>query len=601
MTEPVTRKVSAHPSLGTLQTGDKLLGERVSGTTGLLTVGSLGGAVDSVNGQTGVVVLDADSLSDVSTTNKFTSAADELRLATTSGTNTGDQATIVGITGTKAEYNTSVTDGDFLYSGDVTQYTDELAQDAVGAMVGTSLVYNDGSATLQRAALSGDVTASQDSNTTVIANDAVTYAKIQNVSATDKLLGRSTSGAGDVEEITCTAAGRDLIDDVDAAAQRTTLGLGTLATQSGTFSGTSSGTNTGDQTSIVGITGTKTQFNTAVTSDDLVFTSDLGTNVATFLATPSSANLAAALTDETGTNKSVFSDNPALKQPTADNFIAGYSTTATAAGTTTLTVASNNTQVFTGSTTQTVVLPVVSTLVLGTAYKIVNLSSGVVTVQSSGANTIQAMQANSTLILVSNATTGTGTSVWYVVEYTSAASGQTGSGSLVRATSPTFTTPVLGAASATSLSFSSTSGIIGSATNDSAATGSVGEIVTNTTAANSTSLTTGVIADCCTISLTAGDWDIFGNLALFGGATTQLTFIKTWTSASSVTDPGGSLYCDFFLAAGTTPFATAPFNLACPFLRVSLSGTSTIYLSVQALFTVSTCTAGGSLYARRRR
>ncbi len=62
--------------------------------------------------------------------------------------------------------------------------------------------------------------------------DAVTYAKIQNVSATDKILGRSTSGAGDVEEIACTAAGRALIDDADASAQRTTLGLGTLATLS---------------------------------------------------------------------------------------------------------------------------------------------------------------------------------------------------------------------------------------------------------------------------------------------------------------------------------------------------------------------------------
>jgi len=67
---------------------------------------------------------------------------------------------------------------------------------------------------------------------TVLADDAVTYAKIQNVTATDKILGRSTAGAGDVEEITCTAAGRALIDDVDAAAQRTTLGLGTLATLS---------------------------------------------------------------------------------------------------------------------------------------------------------------------------------------------------------------------------------------------------------------------------------------------------------------------------------------------------------------------------------
>jgi len=59
--------------------------------------------------------------------------------------------------------------------------------------------------------------------TNSIANDAVTYAKIQNVSATDRLLGRSTAGAGDIEEITCTAAGRALLDDANAAAQRTTL------------------------------------------------------------------------------------------------------------------------------------------------------------------------------------------------------------------------------------------------------------------------------------------------------------------------------------------------------------------------------------------
>lgn len=62
-----------------------------------------------------------------------------------------------------------------------------------------------------------------------IADAAVTYAKIQNVSATDKILGRSSSGAGVTEEIACTAAGRALIDDADASAQRTTLGLATVA------------------------------------------------------------------------------------------------------------------------------------------------------------------------------------------------------------------------------------------------------------------------------------------------------------------------------------------------------------------------------------
>jgi len=46
-------------------------------------------------------------------------------------------------------------------------------------------------------------------------------------SATDKLLGRSSAGAGGGEEITCTAAGRALLDDASAAAQRTTLGLDT--------------------------------------------------------------------------------------------------------------------------------------------------------------------------------------------------------------------------------------------------------------------------------------------------------------------------------------------------------------------------------------
>ena len=48
----------------------------------------------------------------------------------------------------------------------------------------------------------GDITVSSSGSVFTIDNDAVTYAKIQNVSATDRILGRDSSGAGVIEEIT---------------------------------------------------------------------------------------------------------------------------------------------------------------------------------------------------------------------------------------------------------------------------------------------------------------------------------------------------------------------------------------------------------------
>lgn len=54
----------------------------------------------------------------------ITASAAELNLldgiTVLSGSNTGDQTSIVGITGTKAQFDTAVTDGNFLYVGDVT-------------------------------------------------------------------------------------------------------------------------------------------------------------------------------------------------------------------------------------------------------------------------------------------------------------------------------------------------------------------------------------------------------------------------------------------------------------------------------------------------
>jgi hypothetical protein len=70
---------------------------------------------------------------------------------------------------TKSQLDTAVSDGNVLYSGDVSQYTDEMAQDAVGAMIDSSLAYVDGTPLLQRAALTGDAAAAAGSNALTLA------------------------------------------------------------------------------------------------------------------------------------------------------------------------------------------------------------------------------------------------------------------------------------------------------------------------------------------------------------------------------------------------------------------------------------------------
>ena len=50
-------------------------------------------------------------------------------------------------------------------------------------------------------------------------------------------------------------------------------------------------------------------------------TTTTGTGVLTFLGTPSSANLAAAVTDETGSGSLVFGTTPALTNPTVTNYV----------------------------------------------------------------------------------------------------------------------------------------------------------------------------------------------------------------------------------------------------------------------------------------
>jgi hypothetical protein len=71
----------------------------------------------------------------------------------------------------------------------------------------------------------GDITVSSSGAVWNIDNDVVTYAKIQNVSATDIILGRSSIGAGDIEEIACTAFARSILDDANEATFKATVNL----------------------------------------------------------------------------------------------------------------------------------------------------------------------------------------------------------------------------------------------------------------------------------------------------------------------------------------------------------------------------------------
>ena len=173
----------------------------------------------------------------------------------------------------------------------------------------------------------------------------------------------------------------------------------------------------------------------------------------------------------------------------------------------------------------------------------------------------------------------------------------TGTGSTVLSNSPIFVTPTLGAATATSLTFSpTTGGIVGTTTNDNTTAGSVGELISShVLAASAISLTTATDANVTSISLTAGDWDVWGNVFIV--LSNLGTVFRCWTSSTSATAPDNSLLS----YAGLSPAALTNVGLNAPKLRYSLAATTTIYISCSATFASGTGSASGGIYARRRR
>lgn len=161
----------------------------------------------------------------------------------------------------------------------------------------------------------------------------------------------------------------------------------------------------------------------------------------------------------------------------------------------------------------------------------------------------------------------------------------TGTGASVLGTAPTISQPNL----------------VGVTTNSNAAAGSVGEYVSSNIGSDTpVALVSGTSKDVTSISLTAGDWDISGNIGLLPSGTTTTSAVGAAISTVSATVPAPPSSGGYsFLSLGSP--AGAPNVLQAGRIRLSLAATTTVYLVAQASFAVSSCSAYGFIGARRVR
>ena len=153
------------------------------------------------------------------------------------GTNSGDQTSIVGITGTKVQFNTAATDGDFLFVGDApTAHTHPAADitDFSTAVAATAAVTAN-TAKVTNATHTGDVTGA---TALTIALAAVTLAKMADV-GTATVFYRKTAATGAPEVQTLAVLKADLgLTGTNGGDQTITLTGDVTGTGTGSFAAT---------------------------------------------------------------------------------------------------------------------------------------------------------------------------------------------------------------------------------------------------------------------------------------------------------------------------------------------------------------------------
>ena len=152
----------------------------------------------------------------------------------------------------------------------------------------------------------------------------------------------------------------------------------------------------------------------------------------------------------------------------------------------------------------------------------------------------------------------------------------------------------------------------GTITNDAAATGYVGEYLSQSRARNAlaTVTNTPLNVTATALTLTAGDWDLSGGCNWTTATTTSVTATGCAISVTSATLPASSTITNPNAAgeiwiprdtAAYVPGNSADHTVVIPQYRVSIASTTTFYLVATQTFTVSTLNVGGFIAARRVR